>query len=255
MTFEVQELGTADLSWPDVGDPSLSLVFGAHPRTVTVRPRPGYPHDLAVVKAALRECELRHPLTGSPSKLFLLGHDFTSGFNGLAMPHVLWNRPDGSEWSLNIPSATGGSPIRANGLALGIVIAGKAVPQLPAWTRYLVGHEYGHCAWYHAIRLLGWASSDKEAEREYMRIRGHAEWTDGKRWHQLAVEIIANDWRVLRGIESDFWQHEVPPPQANDAIRVWWQRAAELSKAGHPDDDHDAVAAKREVAKAAESTT
>jgi len=255
--FELRQLSDADLNWPDAGDPSFVVGAGSYPRSVTVRPKPMYPHDVAIVRETLAHCESVQPLVGSPSTLFVLDRDFTTGFNGLAMPDVLWKRPDGTDWDVKIPDAQKpNQTLHLNGLALAIVLAGKSVPLLPSWTSYLVGHEYGHCAWYHARRLLGFTEGGRNtAEAEYMRVRGHADWKDGKRWHDLAVEIIANDWRVLAGIEVDFWQHEIPPPTNNTAIIEWWERAGELSAKGHPDDDHTAVAAKREAAKATEPTT
>lgn len=237
--WQVRHYTAEDLTWPDRGNPSYRVGRGSYGgRSVVVHPRPMYPHDAALVERTLRAIEAVHPLAGARCELAILDREFESGFNGYAMPDAIYKRDDGSAWEVRIPDAEHPSKdLHLNGQALMIVLSAKVVPLLPAWTRYLVAHEYGHCAWYHATRLMGWTTGgNRIAERTYMQVtRGLVDWEDGKRWHQLAAEVIANDFRIaVAGVESEFWQHDVEPP--GDRVRLWWAHAALVSEAGHPDD-------------------
>ncbi len=241
MTFTIRLLSDADLWWPDTGNPSVMIGVGTYRSGTIVNPRPAYRHDLIAVREALAECEASHPLTGSVGELAVLDHDFVTGFNGFARPEPIYKRPDGSDWDVEFVCGCGcGKPLKQQGQGLTIAMAAKTVPPLVAFTRYLVGHEYGHCAWYHAKRLQGWSLSDKtRTEREYMQVRGIDAWEDGKRWHELAVEIIANDFRLLIvEMAVEHWPHDVPRPEFGSAIHEWWQRAGELSKRGCDGDVH-----------------
>lgn len=236
MSWNIRFLSTDDLSWPDRGNPFFRVGAGSYGgRNVEVVPRPMYAHDQDLVIGLLRAIEHRHPLTGARCEIAVLDREFSSGFNGYAMPDTIWKRADGSDWSFQIKSPDG-STFHANGQALSIVLSGKPVPQHPAWTRYLVGHEYGHAAFYHWARLNGLATHKDEGEIAYMSAaRGLDGWKDGKSWHQKASEVIANDFRICVGeLEVDFWQHDVPPP--DERVREWWRVAAEVSRVGHPED-------------------
>jgi hypothetical protein len=109
-------------------------------------------------------------------------------------------------------------------------------------TRYVVSHEYGHLAFYWSRKQLGYAShEDHVLEAEYMRIREGAGFDtrskgDGERWHRLASEVIANDFRVLvMGVECEFWPHEVAAPKLGSRVDSWWRAAIEHAHK-HPDE-------------------
>ncbi len=235
MSFVVRSLSADDLNWSDSSVASFSIGAGSHRRSLPVNPRPAYPHDLRRATDVLMMCEELHPLADSPGEMNVLTRDFLTGYNGYAMPDAIYNKPDGSDWSTKILCACGcGKMLQQSGLALTITLAGKSVPPMPSMTRYLVTHEYGHCAWYHSERTRGWSSSDrKKTEAEYMKIRGHKDWVDGKGWHQLAGEVIANDFRVLvTQTEVEHWPHDVEQVDRSNPIYEWWQESAELSARG-----------------------
>lgn len=223
MTFKVAHLTADDLAWPDRGNPSISTPTGAWPRKTVVHARPMYRHDPALVEEVLRHCEGFAIHESVPQHLTTTDREFESGFNGYAFrDYAYYDLPK------TMAGDRDGNPHEYSALCTSILLGGKPVPPHPRWTRYLVGHEYGHCAWYAAEYFLGYIDrGDKTGERDYMRMRGHDDWKDGKMWHQLAIEIIANDFRVaVARVEPEFWQHDVAHPDRVPAVRAWWEAVA-----------------------------
>lgn len=237
--MKVQLLTADDLIWKAdggsaggaeimIGTPNLSA------RSFAIDPYPAYTHDLKLVEDLAAACCEAFPLTGSPAELYVCSHEFASRFNGLTYESTLWRKPDWSKWEVEITKADG-SVAKGYGQAHTIGISGKRTPRMQAQTRYLITHEYGHAAFNQTRRLLGYGEhEDDKAEAEYLRIRGGdipyvKKGRGAYRWHQLASEIVANDFRIaVMNAEPDFWPHDVPPP--TDAIREWWAKANELTR-------------------------
>lgn len=233
MTFRVHHLTESDLTCPDRGEPSFSTETGAWKRTTKVHARPMYRHDPALVEEVLRHCERAYPLHDSVAQnLTTIDREFESGFNGYAFKDHNYY---GDVAKVRAGNMDGGVSDYSQ-LCVSILLSGKQVPPLPAWTRYLVAHEYGHCAWYCAEQFLGYVDrGGQEAELEYMRMRGHPDWRDGRMWHQRAVEVIANDFRiVVAAVEVDFWQHDVPHPDGVPQVAAWWKEVAPRIAGGLP---------------------
>jgi hypothetical protein len=241
--MEVRALTAEDLVWSmtsmsAVNPASYRCGAGQYRRAIDVDPFPGYAHDLGLVRDLVAECEAAFPLNGGRAELCSLQHEFLGRTNGLTWEDTVWRRDDGSEWNVTITKPDG-STEDFKGQAHTIVICGKRIPIMPAMTRYLVTHEYGHAAFNHTRRLLGISESkDAELEAEYMRIRGcelPKAKGDGERWHRLASEVIANDFRcIVMRRELDFWPHEVPHPRDNGAIAGWWDAAIARTRAVQP---------------------
>lgn len=242
MSFNLRALSADDLRWESRDRCHFLVGRGSYHRHEQVLPAPLYAHDLALVAEVLAICEARAPLAGARGEISVLDREFMDGYNGRAGPDQIYTRDDGSEWQIDLGPCACGKPEckdrrTAYGQALTISLSGKVVPPMPQWTRYLVAHEYGHCAWYHVCRLRWGENLYSKYEAEYMAVRGYPEWKNGPRWHQLATEVIANDFRILVARQAtDFWPHDVPPPAEGSAIHEWWLCAGEISSAGHPGD-------------------
>lgn len=237
--MKVSLLTADDLIWKADGSSndgaSYRLGVGMYKREFHVDPYPCYTHELAAVEDLVARCSAAFPLDGAMSVLFVISHELSSRFNGLTYENSEWRRDDGSDLQFTITKPDG-TTIESTGQSHVIVLSGKRTPRMPGQTRYIVTHEYGHAAFHHTRRLLGVSEGhEDELEREYLRIRGDGDYKHSKkgqgayRWHQLASEIIANDFRIaVMNTEADFWPHEVPPP--TDAIRQWWVDAAERAR-------------------------
>lgn len=229
------------LVWPVGGmgqapSPCYQVGAGSYKLSVHVTARPCYRADEQLVEQLVAECVGRFPLVGAAAaEIYLLPHDFQDGFNGLTLQETVWRRPDGSEWEETFPHRSGGEPVKHNGMAHCIILAGKSIPHHPAMLRYLVAHEYGHAVFNHVMPRLGYHQNERrELEREYMALRGAADTTEvytSGQWHRSPGEIIANDFRVLvMGREPDFWPHPgISHPHAvAGSIGPWWDRAREV---------------------------
>jgi hypothetical protein len=128
--------------------------------------------------------------------------------------------------------------------AIQITLWGKRIPPMPAMTRYLVAHEYGHATAYHIAAELPIPRIGRNAPEPseklypaYRELRGLNEATEhrsgGGTWHQATAEIFANDFRVLvAGVELEFWPHDCPRPEAVPGLAEWW--AARCLEARRP---------------------
>lgn len=231
--MKVSLLTADDLIWKadggSAGGAEIMLgTLNVSARTFAVDPYPAYTHDIALVEELAASCCEAFPLTGSPTELYVCSHEFASRFNGLTYESALYRqkvkiaKPDGTE-------------VDGYGHAHTIGISGKRTPRMPAQTRYLVTHEYGHAAFNQTRRLLGYGEhEDDKLETEYLRIRGGdipyvKKGRGAYRWHQLASEIVANDFRIaVMNTEPDFWPHDALPP--TDSIREWWAQANDLTR-------------------------
>lgn len=207
---------------------------GSYERTFKVDPFPCYAHDLERVTIIANMCEEAFPLRDARVGLYLLSHDFIDRINGLTFEDTIYYRDDDSEWDEKIPSyKNDGSVNNLHGQALTIALAGKRIPIMPAMTRYLVSHEYGHAVFDYAARKLGY--KDHEADKlqaDYMKLRGIEDWPKhytGAQWHQSPGEIIANDFRILfTKQEMEFYPHECALPNWREPEGLWWKAAAEV---------------------------
>jgi hypothetical protein len=110
-----------------------------------------------------------------------------------------------------------------------VVLSGKRTPPHPAYGRYLVGHEYGHCVEYMIVHQRG-GRHLHDADKvmiPYAKLRGLPEpihHGEGGRWHNSAYEVFACDFRILvAGIDPGFWPHPgVEHPYDVPAVRDWW---------------------------------
>ncbi len=115
------------------------------------------------------------------------------------------------------------------------MLSAKRIPIHPAMVRYLVAHEYGHAAFHHVARLMGYLDGERDRlEAKYIaEVRG-ADLSppkySGGRWHRAFGEIIANDFRVaVMGREAEFWPHDLPRPVVGDSVEAWWGKARQLA--------------------------
>jgi hypothetical protein len=224
-------LGAADLVWPmSAAAPYYRCGTGNYGgRSFEVDPHPGYAHDSKLVEMLVRACEHKFPLHGVRAELCTLEHEFVGRTNGLAFEDNIWKRDDGASWEETFRGPDG-VDVKSYGQGHCIVLCGKRIPPMPSTTRYVVTHEFGHVAFNHTRRLLGYKESeDDRLEAEYLRIRGvepSRRKGDGERWHRLASEIIANDFRcIVMHTEIEFWPHEVEQLDEASAIGEWWKAA------------------------------
>lgn len=236
--MDVRVLTADDLDWP-LGSQDSTPVYrcgaGEYKRAVKVDPYPAYMHDVALVQDLVAECVEKFPLRGARASLYLVAHDFIDRINGVTYEDSIYYRDDGTKWEDEIPCTCGcGQLTKHPGQAHTIVLAAKRIPIMPAMSRYLVAHEYGHAAFSQARRLLGYREhEERKLEEKYMALRGGGATSEryiGGKWHVSPGEIIANDFRVLvMWREVEFWPHNVPPPTPDSAIAEWWRHAASLA--------------------------
>lgn len=206
-----------DLAWDFESGPFIAL--GKNHWTVKVDPFPGYAHDLQEVRRNVGLVRAKFPITW-PVTFYLLSHESTTRTNAWAQAAAhdydkkIENAPDGAEQYERDPF---------------IVFSGKRIPPMPAMTRYLVPHEYGHIVedWIAVQR----GQQDHQLLAEYAKLRGlpDAPKSYGGGWHLTPGEIFANDFRILMiGAETDFWPHPVPRPWEVPEIIGWWSEAHKL---------------------------
>lgn len=235
--MQLKVYGPEKLNWPfgntNNQSPIYTVGIGPWPRHVFVDPFPAYAPDEKLVKKYLDVCNERFPFSDPEvdSQMSIVSHDATDRINGFAASDHFWERKDGTEYTAQIPCPCGcGKTKKEQGLSLNIVLYAKRIPLLPAMVRYLVGHEYGHCAFNYSTWKMGWDSSDRhKMEEKYVRMRGIENPSldgGGGRWHELAGEIIANDFRIMiAGLETEFWPHPCQRPEDVPFVREWWTEA------------------------------
>jgi hypothetical protein len=232
MQTEIIKLGADSLMWEMGTQDSTAgyqIMVGNYLRTMKVDPYPAYMADIDVVKPVLEMCEQAFPLPKSETRLYLLGREDVSRFNGVTYHDNNWKlEKETTPCACKVKDCKGTN--ESYPLALTIALSGKRIPIHPAMLRYLVSHEYGHMAFYYAARWLGYHSYSLEEtlQDEYMKIRGvrknkYTSKYKGGEWHIHPGEIIANDFRVIfTGQEREFWPHNIPLPDGN-AIYDWWE--------------------------------
>ena len=241
--MDVTLLTAENLIWP-MGQqdsvPQYQCGCGSYPRVTKVDPYPCYAPDLALTTDLVNECESVFPLVGDVCAYYVLSHEVIDRFNGCTFQDSIYYDKDGRDNTRKITCYCGCKKeydIRQQ--AYFVVLSGKRIPLHPAMLRYLVAHEYGHMAFYHLARRMGYRDSDeKHLYDKYMAIRGvskdyYAAVYSGSKWHRHPGEIFANDFRTLiMGKEREFWPHdsaEVPMLSLNTPkVLDWWKEAFEL---------------------------
>lgn len=210
-----------ELSWGfDNNGPSVALnEHGGYRASETVDPFPGYPHDKALVEEMVGLVTSKFPITW-PVTYYILSHEFLGRTNAYAQASAfdygkkIEGAKDGEEQYSRIPY---------------IVLSGKRIPIMPAMTRYLVSHEYGHVVEDWIAKQRG--QTDSELLKGYSEMRGLTETPKsyGGGWHITPGEIFANDFRILMtGLEAEFWPHPCSRPEYTPAVCEWWGKATEL---------------------------
>lgn len=205
-----------DLKWDwDERGPQVMIpaVGGRWARTVYVDPAPAYSHDLSLVEKMLALCEEKWKLPTTPP-FYILDRDGKGRENGWTSHDSDWNVK--TEKDRNVPAPY-------------VLLYGKRIPIMPAMTRYLVSHEYGHCVECHmAFQRYPDEKHDasKKLMEEYGKLRGAPEtkYYGPGTWHDSIGEVFANDFRILFcGMEPEFWPHpNYNRPEENPAVRAWW---------------------------------
>ncbi len=213
MSERIFFLKDEDLNWnfDDKQNPFYALKVDDWNRNEYVDPFPCYAHDEKLVRREINWCESAVAVK-YPPKWFILSHDFLGRTNGYANSNSQWvddetNKKDGGHYKLD--------PY--------IVLAGKRIPLLPAMTRYLVSHEYGHIVDYNLRKCLD--LKDDEFKKMYADMRGvDFDLKYGARnWHTNISEIIANDIRIIfTGREEEFWPHPCTHPMYHPKLIAWW---------------------------------
>lgn len=233
MSVRVVATTPDDLKWPhriDSGDkPVYRCKAGTYEREFAVDPHPAYQADVKLVEQLVDECADRFPLNGADLNVYVLSHEFLSRVNGLTIYGTVYYDDKGNRIEIPIKGGPNDEERKFGGIAHLIVLSAKRIPIHPAFLRYLVAHEYGHCAFNHVRRRLGYLDhEDGKLEEKYLEIRG-CKPSGSDKWHALASEIIANDFRTLVMLkEEEFWPHEVPQAEGLSPTWEWWQRAREL---------------------------
>jgi hypothetical protein len=185
--------------------------------TSKIDPFPAYAHDPARVDFHLSEVQASFPV-GIPPHCFLLSHEEMGRTNGYADVAHDYDQKTGK----SVPKPF-------------IVLCAKRIPIMPAMTRYLVAHEYGHVVEYWIRRMEGGDKGPLERTespmlQEYARMRDMPMQMIGRGgdWHSALTEVFANDFRILvANAEVEFWPHEVEHPHQVSCLRGWWERAVE----------------------------
>lgn len=182
-----------------------------HHHRVNVYPDPAYSHNIHLVRKWADKTEASLPLKHSPG-IYILEHEFVGRTNGFA--DRSWNYS-----SEETPKEWAGH----------IVLSAKTIPILPAMTRYLVAHEYGHNVEWELARVRHMYENENAVRDEYMKLpgrNGSHEYGRGK-WHSNIGELFANDFRILVAeTETDFWPHPgFPHPHDAPDVEQFWLKA------------------------------
>jgi hypothetical protein len=208
--INVVSLTQDDLMWDwDTGPywktrPALHDGWGTREK---VDPTPAYGHDAAAVAREAEYVHTRFPI-GVPTTIHVAQWESLSRTNG-------WCSQD---WGKDAE----GNRVWEASIALG----GKRIPPLPAMTRYLVSHEYGHA-------VDNWLCEQREVpvnglDEEYAKLRDLAptRYYGPGAWHLNVGEVIANDFRIIVARrEVEFWPHPTTHPLEDKAVKAWWRKA------------------------------
>lgn len=183
------------------------------PRQEQVDPFPCYAHDLTVTRESMKQVADAFPMDW-PVTVYVMSHEGLGRTNALAYTsdedHN--SKDDRGLFTKRYPY---------------IVFNGKRTAILPAVTRYLCAHEYGHI-------VEQWVEF-KQGKKfgvlldEYAKLRGIETPKNygGGTWHASPGEVFANDFRLIfTGEAKDFWPHPVLEPQHSPAVMEWWEEAA-----------------------------
>jgi hypothetical protein len=215
--IEVESLiASRDLLWSFEGaEPYFRVSGGDWKRQVTVDPFPAYAHDSTLVLQIANSVASKFPLDRTVV-YSLLDREEKARTNGAT--HINWKYIDDKtrDWCATV------------------VLCGKRIPIMPAMTRYLVSHEYGHVV----AQYLRWQvdKTDDDSGKqyaEYAKLRGieQAQHYGGGTWHERLEEIFANDFRILvTHEEEEFWPHKVARPEGVPAIAEFWKEQTHLAK-------------------------
>jgi hypothetical protein len=107
-----------------------------------------------------------------------------------------------------------------------IKLYGKRIPIMPAMSRYLAAHEYGHIVDYWICRERKLDHNGFDAEYAKMRGLDDNQKYGGGKWHTNTGEIIANDFRIaVCAVEPEFWPHPCKHPYDDKNVVAWWAGA------------------------------
>jgi hypothetical protein len=188
--------------------------------SVNMDPFPSYAHPMPYTEECIKRVIAAFPLPFSVS-WYLPKFEAIDRFNGCCWVETGW---DEDKMKKDANGKNLYAPKKAH-----IVLSGKRIPPMPAMTRYLTAHEYGHAVEdYIAHRM---SMTDTDLKKAYAKLRGLPE-DDGKyvgrNWHRTVGEIFANDFRLLVvGAEPEFWPHDCARPEESYAMIGWWKQAVE----------------------------
>jgi hypothetical protein len=175
-----------------------------------VKATPCYAHDVELVEVELARLQTIAPIP-YPLIIAVFSHEFVGGTNGFARDGHCYDYESG----------------KTRHHIGQICLCGKVIPIMPAMTRYLVSHEYGHVVEDHLERLRG--LKDGQFRQQYIaEIRPDAQQRYGPgHWHANVGELIANDFRhVVSERELEFWPHPgFARPHDVPAVVDFWKQA------------------------------
>lgn len=184
--------------------------IGAWGHTQRVDPCRAYAHPIELVEHEIAHVTGSFPV-GVPTTFHVAPWESVGRTNGWCSQE--WNYYGGENRDQKLWEAA-------------IALVGKRIPLMPAMTRYLVAHEYGHAVdyWICHVRKLGNDGFDDEYRR-LRRMKPSVHYGPGT-WHLNVGEVIANDFRiVVCKREPEFWPHECEHPLKDRAVRAWWRKA------------------------------
>jgi hypothetical protein len=209
--IKVVEKLKSDLYWSFNGN---NASFNLGQTTEQVDPFPAYAHNFDLVEKEADRVFKCFPITW-PVTLYNLPYEFLGRTNAYTQASSfdyskkLEDVPDGQEQYSRTPF---------------IVFSGKRIPIMPAMTRYLVAHEYGHVIEDWVAKQCG--IRDTELLEEYRKLRklDKDPISYGGGWHKTVGEIFANDFRIIiTKAETEFWPHECSRPESVPKVVNWWK--------------------------------
>ncbi len=178
-----------------------------------VDPFPCYPHDMKVVQETVDGLSLR---IDPDTDIKVMPFESISRTNGWASKSGYYDYKEDGSWDYKYANL--------------IVLSGKRTPIMPAMTRYMIGHEYGHIVEYAIRDTLTDSNDDYKFKakflKEYAKLRGveYSEKYGAGNWHTNTQEVFANDYRILAAdIEVDYWPHDFDHPHnTNKLFKDMW---------------------------------